>query len=131
MTSARSSGQSPTTSGGRPTGDGARGRATPALSSGARRGGASRLYAVVGHCSEKDFRQAMGRRLRMIRVLLGISQQDLADAAGTSRNFVSAIERGAQGPDAYRLSRIAAALRMPLPVLLTGEGFDDWVRSVL
>ena len=52
------------------------------------------------------------------------TQEDLAAAAGVTRNFVSAIERGAQGLDAVRLRKLAAEMGMSVADLLaepTGE----------
>jgi len=46
------------------------------------------------------------------------TQEDLAAAAGVTRNFVSAIERGAQGLDAVRLRKLAAEMGMPTADLL-------------
>lgn len=43
----------------------------------------------------------------------------MARAAGVTRNFVSAIERGGQGLDAFRLQLIARALDIELAELLT------------
>jgi transcriptional regulator with XRE-family HTH domain len=61
--------------------------------------------------------------LHVRRLWLELSQQDVADKAGVTRNFVSAIERGAQGLDAYRLLLIADALNCTLMWLVTGP--DD------
>lgn len=60
----------------------------------------------------------VGKRIRVWRVLNDRSQDDLAADAGVTRNFVSAIERGAQGLDAVRLRRLAAAMDMDLAELL-------------
>ncbi|HEV7656576.1 MAG TPA: helix-turn-helix transcriptional regulator [Mycobacteriales bacterium] len=60
--------------------------------------------------SEAALRNEVGRRAYVRRVWLGLSQQELADKAHVSRNFVSAIERGAQGLDVWRLWRLAEAL---------------------
>ena len=49
------------------------------------------------HCTQATYRRAVGRRLRTARIVLDISQQEIADAAGCSRNFVSGIERGRAG----------------------------------
>ena len=43
------------------------------------------------------YRRAVGKRIRVWRVLHDRSQDELAAEAGVTRNFVSAIERGAQG----------------------------------
>ncbi|HEV7654769.1 MAG TPA: helix-turn-helix transcriptional regulator [Mycobacteriales bacterium] len=73
--------------------------------------------------TEAALRAQVGRRAYMRRVWLRLSQQEVADKAGISRNFVSAIERGAQGLDAWRLWSLAHALNGTLDWLLTGP--DD------
>jgi transcriptional regulator with XRE-family HTH domain len=70
--------------------------------------------------SEPDLRRQVGRRVYVRRVWLGLSQQEVADRAEVTRNFVSAIERGAQGLDAYRLWSLAGALDGTLTWLLAG-----------
>jgi transcriptional regulator with XRE-family HTH domain len=67
---------------------------------------------------EVGYRRAVGKRIRVWRVLHDLSQDDLARSAGVTRNFVSAIERGAQGLDAVRLRRLALAMGMSLGDLL-------------
>lgn len=74
--------------------------------------------------TDEKYRRAVGMRIRVWRVLRDQTQDDLARAAGVTRNFVSAIERGAQGLDAVRLRRIAAAMGMPLAELLADPGDD-------
>jgi len=64
------------------------------------------------------YRRAVGKRIRVWRVLHERSQDELAAEAGVTRNFVSAIERGAQGLDAVRLRRLAMAMDMSLGELL-------------
>ena len=59
---------------------------------------------------EAAYRRLVGKRVRSERIWQERSQDELAGKAGVTRNFVSAIERGAQGLDAYRLQRIAEAL---------------------
>jgi transcriptional regulator with XRE-family HTH domain len=59
---------------------------------------------------EAALRRLVGKRVRAERIWQERSQDQLADAAGVTRNFVSAIERGVQGLDAYRLGRLADAL---------------------
>jgi transcriptional regulator with XRE-family HTH domain len=73
--------------------------------------------------TEMVMRRRIGRRAYMRRVWLDLSQQEVADKAGLTRNFVSAIERGAQGLDAWRLWSLAEALGGTLDWLLTGP--DD------
>ena len=64
------------------------------------------------------YRRAVGKRIRVWRVMHERSQDELAAEAGVTRNFVSAIERGAQGLDAVRLRRLARAMDMSLAELL-------------
>jgi transcriptional regulator with XRE-family HTH domain len=73
--------------------------------------------------SEPALREQVGRRAYMRRVWLKLSQQEIADRSGLTRNFVSAIERGAQGLDAWRLWALAEGLGGTLDWLLTGP--DD------
>jgi transcriptional regulator with XRE-family HTH domain len=77
----------------------------------------------MSSAGEREMRGAVGRRVSMRRTWLRLSQQDVADKAGVSRNFVSAIERGAQGLDAWRLCEVAGALGTRLDWLLHGP--DD------
>jgi transcriptional regulator with XRE-family HTH domain len=69
---------------------------------------------------ESTLRQQVGRRVYLRRVWLDLTQQEVADKARVSRNFVSAIERGTQGLDAWRLWRIADALDGTLDWMLRG-----------
>jgi transcriptional regulator with XRE-family HTH domain len=68
--------------------------------------------------SDLAYRRVVGKRIRVWRVMHDRSQDELAADAGVTRNFVSAIERGAQGLDAVRLRRLAAAMNMDLADLL-------------
>jgi transcriptional regulator with XRE-family HTH domain len=60
------------------------------------------------------FLRTLGKRIRLARLVRELTQAELADAAGLSRNFLSLIEHGAHGVDVVRLFRLAAALDMPL-----------------
>lgn len=72
----------------------------------------SRLTAVPEPTTdaEQEYRRCIGRRLCAQRHYRGLSQQEAAGRAGVTRNQVSALERGAQTPDAWRLRLIAQAL---------------------
>jgi transcriptional regulator with XRE-family HTH domain len=76
---------------------------------------------------EHVLRADVARRLFMRRTWLRLSQQEVADKAGVSRNFISAIERSAQGLDAWRLHQIADALGTTLSWLVAGP--DDEVTA--
>lgn len=68
--------------------------------------------------TQEAFRAAVATRVRFARALLGMSQDQLAGRAGVSRTFVSAIERGTHGLDAWQLLLVARAVDRPLCWLL-------------
>ena len=70
---------------------------------------------------ELNYRKVIGKRVRIERVWRALSQDELAHEAGVTRNFVSAIERGAQGLDAYRLGLIAKALGIKFEDLMATD----------
>ena len=72
------------------------------------------LASVEGGTADATYRRAVGKRIRVWRVLHDRSQDELAAAAGVTRNFVSAIERGAQGLDAVRLRPSCWPTRIPV-----------------
>jgi transcriptional regulator with XRE-family HTH domain len=76
------------------------------------------VSSVASGASDLEYRRAVGKRIRVWRVVNERSQDELAAEAGVTRNFVSAIERGAQGLDAVRLRRLAAVMGMTLGELL-------------
>jgi transcriptional regulator with XRE-family HTH domain len=59
-----------------------------------------------------------GRSIRSYRKQRGLSQEDLAEKSGLSRNYISDIERGVRNPSLLALIGIARALRLPLRDLL-------------
>lgn len=63
---------------------------------------------------------ALGRRIRTLRNQVGISQLELAGAAGMRKQFLNRVENGRQNPNVRTLSRIAFALRLPLATLFEG-----------
>jgi transcriptional regulator with XRE-family HTH domain len=68
---------------------------------------------------ERLYLRGLGKRIRLLRVDRELSQEQLARAAGMSRNFVSSIERGAHGVDVVRLLRLASALDVDIAVLVS------------
>jgi len=53
---------------------------------------------------------AFGRVLREARDAKGMSQEQLAEAAGLDRSFISLVERGIQSPNLVVLLKIAEVL---------------------
>lgn len=54
---------------------------------------------------------ALGEAVRQLRVKAEMSQEDLAEAAGTDLTQVGGIERGVRNPSYTTLLRLAGALR--------------------
>ena len=70
--------------------------------------------------SPRDLRVAFGRRVRELRVGLGLSQEELAERSGLHRNYIGGVERGERNIGLVNIGRLAAALESRLPDLFTG-----------
>ena len=55
--------------------------------------------------------EAFGRKLRMMRVLRGLSQQELAERSGLSRNAISSFERAERFPRGVTIDALVHGLR--------------------
>jgi transcriptional regulator with XRE-family HTH domain len=64
-------------------------------------------------------------RLKKLRTLRALSQQELADAVGVGRNTISRIERGETGAHGRTLRRLAQALRVDVAELVQTGPADD------
>ena len=69
-------------------------------------------------------RQSLGKRIRVVREAAGMTQADLAAAAGIGRVTEVRIEKGEQSPRYETLVAIARALQRPVTDLLAGEQVD-------
>ena len=76
------------------------------------------LSGLTITAEERAFLRALGGCVRVVRLDQGLSQEQLAETSGVSRQFVSQVERGSHAPNVVNLLRVAAALRVPLAVLL-------------
>ena len=79
---------------------------------------ASRRPCSIVH----DLRVAFGRRVRELRLNRELSQEQLAERSGLHWTYISGIERGRRNPGLNNLGRLASALSVTLPELLTGLG---------
>jgi transcriptional regulator with XRE-family HTH domain len=59
----------------------------------------------------------LGRALRRLRHVRGLSIEDLADRAGMHPTYLSAIERGERNPSWAKLCGLARGLRVSVPAL--------------
>ncbi|MEE4542421.1 XRE family transcriptional regulator [Streptomyces sp. V4-01] len=64
----------------------------------------------------------LGRRLRMSRRRLGLTQDAVSGRTGLSKSFLSQVEAGRANPTLESLHRLAEAVETPLSVLLAGPG---------
>ena len=79
---------------------------------------------------DRAFLAELGRRVRLHRLYRDLTQRQLAERAGLSRNFVSLLE-GGHGIDVRALRRIAQALNVPLLSLVAepGDGSFPWAPA--
>ena len=74
-------------------------------------------------------RLVFGKNLKRARLIRGLSQDALGYEAGVSRTFVSDVERAARNLSIDSMSRLAAALSIPLRDLVDPERFRDPLDS--
>lgn len=56
----------------------------------------------------------LGRTIRRLRLIKGISQEDFALRAGINRSYMSSIENGKRQVSIEIIERVASALEIPL-----------------
>ena len=66
-----------------------------------------------------DLRAALGQRVRDLRERAGVSQEQLAERGDLHVTYISGIERGRRNPGLNILARLAKALKVSLPILVT------------
>jgi transcriptional regulator with XRE-family HTH domain len=61
---------------------------------------------------------AVGERVRQTRLMLGLSQAELAKLVGLDRTMIAKIEAGTRRIDALELTNLSSALGVPLDFVL-------------
>jgi XRE family transcriptional regulator, regulator of sulfur utilization len=72
----------------------------------------------AGKVSDETLRRSFGSVLRLFRQAKGLTQQQLADASGTSINQIYNLEVGRQSPTLVKLWDLCLALDIPPRVLI-------------
>lgn len=70
----------------------------------------------------------LGQQVRALRNERGLSQAQLAEAAGTSEEWIRRIERGARSPSFDTLEALSAALGVTVARLFAGFGGEGEAR---
>jgi transcriptional regulator with XRE-family HTH domain len=73
----------------------------------------------------------LGKRIRLRRVEIGISQSELAEKLGVSFQQVQKYEKGVNRVGAARLQQVATALDVPVTFFFDGDGKSREVDSLL
>lgn len=69
-----------------------------------------------------QLREKFGNRIRLLRGECGLTQEQLAERAGISVDFLSLIERGKNSPSFDNLDDLADALDVTVAQLFSFEG---------
>jgi transcriptional regulator with XRE-family HTH domain len=74
-------------------------------------------------------RKIFAQRLRQIRQIKGLSQEELADMAGLHRTYVGSVERSERNVSIDNMERLANALEVDITELLRKEPDDTSSRQ--
>jgi transcriptional regulator with XRE-family HTH domain len=69
-----------------------------------------------------DIRVLVGRNVRRARIEKGLTQEELAERAGTSQFYVSSLEAGRRNPTVVTVASLAKALDVDHLALLRPNG---------
>jgi transcriptional regulator with XRE-family HTH domain len=58
-----------------------------------------------------------GKKVKELRKLLGLTQQELAEKVGISKDYIGLIERGLRSPSLEMIEKIAVALKVTITSL--------------
>lgn len=67
-----------------------------------------------------SIQEQISRRVREFRIKRDLTQEQLADSAGISPNFLNRIENGREKPSFETIEQLAKSLRVAMPSLMTG-----------
>lgn len=73
------------------------------------------------HSAMRNWRSILGKNVRRYRQQRGLTQEQVAFEAEIDLTYLGRIERGAGNPSLLVIGRIADALSVPLPKLLSTD----------
>jgi transcriptional regulator with XRE-family HTH domain len=68
----------------------------------------------------EDVRIRFGKRVRLLRRDLGVSQEAFADMCGLDRTYMGGIERGERNVGLVNINKVCSAFRISLAELFRG-----------
>jgi transcriptional regulator with XRE-family HTH domain len=68
----------------------------------------------------EDVRIRFGKKVRLLRRKLGVSQEAFADMCGLDRTYMGGIERGERNLGLVNINKVCAAFRISLAELFRG-----------
>ncbi|MHB1190065.1 MAG: helix-turn-helix domain-containing protein [Armatimonadota bacterium] len=77
----------------------------------------------------RELLAVLAQRIKERRRVLGITQEQLAERSGLSTNFIARLELCMKTPSITTLARLARALEVRVPDLLTGEAEEEWIGA--
>ena len=70
--------------------------------------------------TKEETRKRIGQRVKALRTMAGLTQQELADRAGLQRTHIGRIEDGAFGNQVETIQQVAEALGMTVDIIDPG-----------
>lgn len=84
------------------------------------------MFATYTICmKQEEIKQLLAERIRSKRKLLGLTQEQLAENADLSHNYIARIEIGTKTPSVTTLFKIADALNVNPAELISSEPSTD------
>lgn len=72
----------------------------------------------MGSDADKQYLVELGGRIKYLRLLRSLSQEELAEQAGVHRTYIGMIERGEKNLTILSLKKIAEAFQLDVTLLL-------------
>lgn len=76
---------------------------------------------MLANNTTQKARKIFAKKLKELRVQMGLSQEELADIAGLHRTYVGSVERGERNISIDNMERLASALKIEIKDLLNND----------